>query len=284
MKNTMKTASIDQPAAAAPSKKWLAAQQEERARSTTTTDAAQPASFENPAVVSREEWLAARQELLREEKELTRRCDAFGARQRALPWVKIEKNYLFDSPRGRVSLADLFGSHCQLIVQHFMFGPGWEEGCKSCSFMMDHIDPTVVHLAARDVAFAAVSHAPLAELLPFKQRMGWNINWVSAQGTDFNADFHVSFSPEDVAPGKVLYNFTLQEAPNEELPGISVFAKDAAGAVYHTYSTYGRGVELVMTAYRLLDLVPKGRDEAGLENGMAWVRYHDRYDHIAAGS
>ena len=282
MKNTMKTPSTDQPAVAAPSKKWLATQQE-RPRST-RADAAVPASFENPTVVSPEEWLAARRELLREEKELTRRCDALAAQQRALPWVKIAKDYRFDSPRGRVSLADLFGRHRQLIVQHFMFGSGWEEGCKSCSFMMDHINPTVVHLAARGVAFAAISHAPLAEILPFKQRMGWNINWVSAHGTDFNTDFHVSFSPEDVARGKVLYNFALQEVPNEELPGISVFAKDAAGVVYHTYSTYGRGVELVMATYRLLDVVPKGRDEAGLEYGMEWLRYHDRYDHVAAGS
>jgi len=279
----MKTPSTDQPAAAAPSKKWLAEQQQDRSRST-VADAAQPNSFKHPTVVSAEEWLAARRELLREEKELTRRCDALAARQRALPWVKIEKNYLFDSPRGRVSLADLFGPHHQLIVQHFMFGPGWEEGCKSCSFMMDHINPTVVHLAARGVAFAAISRAPLAEIMPFKQRMGWNINWVSAHDTDFNADFHVSFAADDVARGKVLYNFALQDVPNEELPGISVFAKDAAGTVYHTYSTYSRGVELVMTTYRLLDLVPKGRDESELEYGMAWVRYHDRYDHVTAGA
>jgi predicted dithiol-disulfide oxidoreductase (DUF899 family) len=277
----MKTPTTDQPAVAAPSKKWLAAQ--ERSRST-TADSAKPASFEHPHVVSPEDWLAARRELLREEKALTRQSDAVAARRRALPWVKIEKDYRFDSPRGRVSLAELFGVHRQLIVQHFMFGPGWEEGCKSCSFMTDHINPTVPHLAARDVAFAAISHAPLAEILPFKQRMGWNINWVSAHGTDFNTDFHVSFSADDVARGQVLYNFAEQEVPNQELPGISVFVKNAAGQVYHTYSTYGRGVELVMTTYRLLDLVPKGRDETGLEYGMAWLRYHDRYDHVAAGS
>ena len=277
----MKTPSIDQPAAAAPSKKWLAAQEHARA---TTVDAARPSSFDKPTIVSPEEWLAARRELLREEKEHTRRSDALAARQRALPWVKIDKDYRFDAPRGHVSLADLFGSHSQLIVQHFMFGPGWEEGCKSCSFMADHINPTVVHLAARGVAFAAISHAPLAELQPFKQRMGWDINWVSAHGTDFNTDFHVSFSPEDVARGKVLYNYSLQEVPNNELPGISVFAKGAGGEIYHTYSTYGRGVELVLATYRLLDIVPKGRDEEGLEYGMAWLRYHDRYDHVAASS
>lgn len=148
--------------------------------------------------------------------------------------------------------------------------------------MTDHINPTVVHLAARGVAFAAVSSAPLAELLPFRQRMGWHINWVSAHGTDFNADFHVSFSREDVARGKAFYNFAPREVSSAELPGLSVFVKDAAGAVYHTYSTYGRGVELVMATYRLLDIVPRGRDEAGLEYGMAWVRHHDRYDDATA--
>lgn len=243
---------------------------------------AEPASFDHPVVVPVEAWLAARRELLREEKEIMRRCDAFAARQRALPWVKIQKDYGFDSLAGRVSLAALFGDHRQLIVQHFMFGPGWEEGCRSCSFMTDHINPTVVHLAARGVAFAAVSSAPLAELLPFRQRMGWHINWVSAHGTDFNADFHVSFSREDVARGKAFYNFAPREVSSAELPGLSVFVKDAAGAVYHTYSTYGRGVELVMATYRLLDIVPRGRDEAGLEYGMAWVRHHDRYDDATA--
>lgn len=278
----MKTLTIDQPTPSAPSQKWLDAQQESRRANAAVS--ARPPSFDQPKIVSPEEWLAARLELLREEKELTRRCDAFTARQRSLPWVKIEKDYRFDAPKGRVSLADLFGNHRQLIVQHFMFGPGWEEGCKSCSFMMDHIHPAVVHLAARDVAFAAISHAPLAEILPFQRRMGWNVNWVSAHDTDFNIDFNVSFCPDEVGQGEVVYNYTKQQVPNDELPGISVFAKGADGAVYHTYSTYGRGVEVVMTAYRLLDLVPKGRDEAGLEYGMAWVRYHDRYDHVTAGS
>lgn len=275
----MKTPSIDQPIAAAPNTKWVAAHQE-HSRSA-FVEPVQAASFDHPTLVSPDQWLAARRELLREEKEHTRRGDALAARQRSLPWVKIEKNYLFESSGGRVSLGDLFGAHRQLIVQHFMFGPGWEEGCKSCSFMSDHLDPAVVHLGARGVSFAAISHAPLAEILPFKQRMGWNFNWVSAHGTDFNTDFHVSFSPEDVARGPVFYNFASQDVPNDELPGISVFAKDAAGTVYHTYSTYGRGVELVMATYRLLDIVPRGRDEAGLEYGMAWLRYHDRYDPVA---
>jgi predicted dithiol-disulfide oxidoreductase (DUF899 family) len=239
-------------------------------------------SFENPIVVSPEKWLAARRELLREEKEFTRAQDKFNARRRSLPWVKIEKPYTFESPHGRVSLADLFGGHSQLIVQHFMLGAGWEEGCKACSFMTDHFNPTVVHLAARDVSFAAISHAPLEEILPFKQRMGWNIEWVSSHGTSFNHDFHVSFTPEEMAKGKVYYNYGMVEAPFEELPGISVFARDSAGAVYHTYSTYGRGVEIIMGTYPLLDIVPRGRNENEEENGMAWIRHHDRYESAAA--
>ncbi len=235
-------------------------------------------SLENPTVVSPEKWLAARRELLREEKEFTQLQDKINARRRALPWVKIEKPYTFESLGSRVSLADLFDGRSQLIIQHFMFGAGWEEGCKACSFMTDHFNPTAVHLAARDVSFAAISHAPLEEILPFKQRMGWNINWVSSHGTSFNHDFHVYFTPEEMAKGKVYYNYGMVEAPFEELPGISVFARDVAGAVYHTYSTYGRGVEIIMGTYPLLDLVPKGRDENELENGMAWIRHHDRYN------
>lgn len=227
-------------------------------------------------------WLAARRKLLQEEKKLTRLSDRVAQRRRQLPWTRVEKNYTFDSPRGRVTLADLFEGRSQLMVQHFMLGPGWEEGCKSCSFMMDHFNPTVQHLKARDVAFAAISHAPLAEILPFKKRMGWTVNWVSAHRSDFNQDFHVSFAPEEQAKGRVYYNYGLREFPVEEAPGISVFARGAGGAIYHTYSTYGRGVEVVMTTYDLLDLVPKGRDEARLEYGMEWVRHHDRYKHASA--
>jgi predicted dithiol-disulfide oxidoreductase (DUF899 family) len=242
-------------------------------------------SFETPTIVSPEKWLAARRELLRDEKEFTRLQDKINARRRALPWVKMEKPYEFDSPAGRVSLGDLFAGRGQLIVQHFMLGPGWEEGCKSCSFMMDHFNAMVVHLAARDVSFAAISHAPLGEILPFKERMGWDVNWVSAHGTSFNRDFHVSFTPEEFASGEVYYNYGRQPFPQEEAPGISVFARDAAGTVYHTYSTYGRGVEIVMGTYHMLDLVPKGRDEEGMEYGMEWLRHHDRYEqsaHVAA--
>jgi len=231
----------------------------------------------SPRIVTAPQWLAARRALLREEKQFTRLQDRINRRRRALPWVRIEKDYVFRSPRGRVTLADLFAGRSQLIVQHFMLGPGWEEGCKSCSFMMDHFAPTVPHLAARDTAFAAVSRAPLAEIRPFQRRMGWKVTWVSSHGSDFNFDFGVSFTPEEVASGRVRYNYGFRPFPHEEAPGVSVFARDDAGAVYHTYSTFGRGVELIMSTYRLLDVVPKGRDEAGLDYGMEWVRHHDRY-------
>jgi predicted dithiol-disulfide oxidoreductase (DUF899 family) len=234
--------------------------------------------FKNPTVVSEDKWLAARRELLRKEKEYTKLGDLLAASRRELPWVKINKAYAFESPNGRVTLADLFEGRSQLMIQHFMLGPGWEEGCKGCSFMMDHFNPTVGHLNARDVSFAAISHAPLNEILPFKARMGWAVNWVSAHGTDFNRDFHVSFTESEIARGGVAYNYTKMDFPKTEAPGISVFARDAEGTVYHTYSAYGRGVEVIMGTYHLLDLVPKGRDEDGLEYNMEWMRHHDRYD------
>jgi predicted dithiol-disulfide oxidoreductase (DUF899 family) len=228
--------------------------------------------------VSPAQWLAARRELLQQEKALMRHGDQLAQCRRDLPQTKVEKHYTFDSPGGRITLADLFDGCSQLMVQHFMFGTGWEEGCKSCSFMMDHFNPTVPHLKARDVAFAAISHAPLAEILPFRRRMGWDVNWVSSHGTDFNFDFHVSFTEQEMAGGLVEYNYSQRPFPHEEAPGISVFARDAAGDIYHTYSTYGRGVEVVMGTYHLLDLVPKGRDEDRMEYGMEWLRHHDRYD------
>jgi predicted dithiol-disulfide oxidoreductase (DUF899 family) len=238
-------------------------------------------TIKNKTIVSLEKWLAARLELLRKEKEYTKLGDLLAARRRELPWVKINKTYTFESPDGQVTLADLFEGRSQLMVQHFMLGPGWEQGCKSCSFMMDHFNPTVVHLNARDVSFAAISHAPLAEILPFKARMGWAVNWVSSHGTGFNQDFNVSYTEEEIARGGVYYNYGKMDFPQTEAPGISVFAKDDAGNVYHTYSTYGRGVEVVMTTYDLLDLVPKGRDEDP-EAPMSWVRHHDRYEQATA--
>jgi len=229
-------------------------------------------------IVSQEEWIAARKELLTKEKELTRLSDQLSAERRALPWVKVSKNYVFDAPGGKVTLADLFAGRNQLAIYHFMFGPDWQEGCPSCSFVSDHFDGALPHLAARDVTMAAVSRAPLAKLEAFKKRMGWHFDWVSSYGGDFNADFHVSFAEKEMAQGKVDYNYTLQEFPSAEAPGLSFFYKDAAGDVFHTYSTYGRGVEALVGAYRILDMAPKGRDEDHLDFAMAWVRYHDRYD------
>lgn len=237
-------------------------------------------ALEPPMIVPPAAWLAARRELLREEKELTRQRDRLAARRRALPWTKVEKHYTFESPRGRVSLADLFDGRSQLVVYHFMFGPGWEEGCKSCSYVSDHFAAAVVHLRAKDASFAAVSHAPLAELTPFHQRMGWGLPRVSSHGSDFNFDYRVSFTPAEMAEGRVNYNYRLREFPCEEAPGLSVFARGADGAVYHTYSTYGRGLDALIGPDTVLDLVPKGRNEDP-DAPMNWVRYHDRYDHPA---
>lgn len=228
-------------------------------------------------VVSRDEWLTARRLLLAEEKELTRRRDQLATKRRELPWVKVEKAYLFDTHQGKQSLGDLFRGASQLVVYHFMFAPEWQEGCPSCSFVSDHFDGSQEHLAARDVRMVAVSRAPLAKINDFKQRMGWKFDWVSSYGTDFNHDFHVTFTPEEMAAGQVDYNYTLQEFPSVEAPGLSVFTKDADGNVFHTYSSYDRGVEQLMTTYAILDLVPQGRDEEQLPFPMAWVRYHDRY-------
>jgi predicted dithiol-disulfide oxidoreductase (DUF899 family) len=236
----------------------------------------------NHSIVSLSEWLAARKELLAEEKRLTRQMDAVSARRRALPWVKVAKDYQFDTRKGRVSLAELFGGRSQLVIQHFMLGPDWGDGCPSCSYMADHTDGMLPHLAARDVTMLAVSRAPLAEIETFKKRMGWHFEWVSSNGSDFNYDFHVSFTEKEVESGKVDYNYTKQSFGSTEAPGISVFQKAADGSIFHTYSVFGRGVELMMGTYRILDLTPKGRDEDNLEHSMEWVRYHDSYDTTGA--
>jgi predicted dithiol-disulfide oxidoreductase (DUF899 family) len=229
-------------------------------------------------VVAREQWLEARLALLKKEKEATRLHDAIAAQRRALPWVKIEEPYVFDGPDGQVALADLFGGRSQLLVYHFMFHPDWQEGCPSCSYVADHFGGMLPHLAARDVTLTAISRAPIAKLEAFKERMEWRFPWVSSFRNEFNRDFNVSFSKEEQAKGQVYYNYTRQEFPSEEAPGISVFYKDASGAIYHTYSSFGRGVEVLVGTYMALDLVPKGRDEDQLDFSMAWVRYHDRYD------
>ena len=226
-------------------------------------------------VATREEWLSARKALLEREKELTRLGDAVAHERRALPWVRLEKTYLFDTPDGGRPLADLFDGRHQLVMQHFMLAPGWEQGCKSCSYMADHTDPTLLHLAQRDTAFVAVSRAPLGEIERFRQRMGWRFRWVSSHDTDFNRDFHVTFTADEIAHGEADYNYRGM-TPGQEMPGVSVFYKDDTGEVFHTYSTYGRGVEVMMHTYRLLDLTPNGRDEGG--RAMAWVRHHDRYE------
>ena len=227
-------------------------------------------------IATQKEWLAARKDLLKKEKALTHARDELSAERRKLPWLKIEKNYVFDTPEGKKSLADLFNGHSQLVIYHFMFGPDWKEGCPSCSFVSDHLNGAVPHLAARDVTLTMVSRAPLAKITPFRKRMGWKFPWVSSYGTDFNHDFHVSFTKE-AAKGKVEYNYTLQEFPSEEAPGLSVFYQDENGDIFHTYSTYARGLDPLVGAYVILDLVPKGRDEDDLGFTMEWVRHHDRY-------
>jgi predicted dithiol-disulfide oxidoreductase (DUF899 family) len=241
-----------------------------------TTAIAEVSTVNHP-VVSGELGIAERKALLAREKELTHLRDEIARERRALPWVRIEKNYVFDTPEGPRTLAELFEGRSQLLVQHFMFAPGWDQGCKSCSYMADHNDGANVHLAQRDVTLLAVSRAPLAEIERFRSRMGWQFEWVSSFANDFNHDFGVTFTPEERARGEVYYNYVMQPFPQEEAPGISVFYKDDAGAVFHTYSTYGRGVEVMMGAYNLLDLTPKGRDEDRLSYTMEWVRHHDRY-------
>jgi len=242
-----------------------------------TTILSEPSTVDHP-VVSGDQWVAERKKLLAREKELTQLRDQIARERRALPWERIEKDYVFDSTEGRRSLAELFEGRRQLIVQHFMFGPGWEQGCPSCSFMADHTDGMTIHLAHRDIAWVAISRAPLADIERFRRRMGWQFKWVSSHDSDFNHDFHVSFTPEERSRGEVHYNYRTLPFPTEEAPGISVFYKNDAGAVFHTYSTFGRGVEVMMGAYDMMDLTPKGRDEKDVPYKMEWVRHHDRYE------
>ncbi len=235
-------------------------------------------------VASRDDWLEQRRALLAREKELTRLGDELARERRALPWVRVDKTYTFDTPTGPRTLAELFDGRRQLMVQHFMLAPGWEEGCKSCSFMADHLPGALVHLQHRDVTLVLVSRATLPEIERFRRRMGWPMTWVSANANDFNQDFHVSFAEADRVDGEVDYNYHRTAFPQAEAPGISVFCKDDAGDVFHAYSTYGRGVEAMMGTYDLLDLTPRGRGEDGDAYGMQWVRHHDRYDDAPAAS
>lgn len=235
-------------------------------------------------IVARADWLAARKALLAEEKELTRRRDALAARRRELPWVRVEKDYRFEGPACEVGLGDLFAGRSQLLVYHFMLGSGWGEGCPSCSYVSDHFDGCLPHLAARDVSLVAVSSAPIAEIAAFRRRMGWEFPWFSSYASDFNRDFGVSFAPEELQSGAVDYNYGRGPFPVEEAPGLSAFARDEAGALFHTYSTYARGLDGLIGTYNLLDLAPRGRDEASLDFTMSWVRHHDRYEAPAAGT
>ena len=235
------------------------------------------------AIVSQDQWLKARKALLAKEKEFTKTRDALSAARRELPWVKVEKNYVFEGPAGKETLADLFAGKSQLMIYHFMLGPGWVQGCPSCSYLADHFDGANIHLAQRDVSFVVVSRAPPAKIEAYKKRMGWRFKWVSSYGCDFNYDFHVSFTPEERAGGKVEYNYAKAAFPSEEAPGLSAFIKDG-GAVFHTYSTYGRGLDIIIGTYNMLDLAPKGRDEDALPRGMAWVRRHDEYEQTPASA
>jgi predicted dithiol-disulfide oxidoreductase (DUF899 family)/predicted transcriptional regulator YdeE len=229
-------------------------------------------------VVSSEEWIEARKAYLAKEKEFTRQRDELSLQRRELPWVKVEKKYVFDGPEGKETLSDLFKGRSQLIIYHFMLGPGWEEGCRSCSFLSDHIDGAISHLNARDVTLVVVSRAPLAEIEAFKKRMGWRFKWVSSYDSDFNYDYHVSFTKDEMANGEVYYNYSQQQFGSEEAPGASMFYKDGSGNIFHTYSTYARGLDILVGAYNYLDLVPKGRDEDALDFTMSWVRHHDKYE------
>jgi predicted dithiol-disulfide oxidoreductase (DUF899 family) len=229
-------------------------------------------------IVSREQWLDARKALLIKEKELTRARDRLLAELRELPWVKVEKDYVFDTPQGHTTLAGLFDGRSQLIVQHFMFGPDWDAGCVGCSFGADHVDSARQHFERNDLSFAAVSRAPIEKIEAYRERMGWRFRWVSSFRNDFNYDFNVSFTQEQMASGKAFHNFDMIENTMDELPGTSVFAMDRDGGVFHTYSAYGRGDESVLTAYAYLDMTPKGRNENGPNyNLMDWVRRHDEY-------
>ncbi|HWA46212.1 MAG TPA: thioredoxin family protein [Hypericibacter adhaerens] len=226
-------------------------------------------------VVSEKEWIAARKLLLEKEKTLTRMSDQLSAERRALPWVKVEKSYVFEGARGKQSLAELFGGRSQLFVYHFMFGPDWGQGCPSCSFFADHIDGPNLHLKHHDVSVVVVSRAPWSKIETFKRRMGWHFKWVSSHGSDFNFDHNVSFTPEQEAKGKVTYNFEAMDYMFDELPGLSVFYKDGKGDIFRTYSAYARGGDILLGANNFLDMTPKGRNET---EGMDWVRHHDRYD------
>jgi len=232
--------------------------------------------MEDREIVSEADWLVARKDLLTREKEFSRQRDALSAARHSLPWVKIDKKYVFDGPKGKETLAELFDGRSQLIVYHFMLGPGWGEGCKSYSYLADHFDGANRHLPHRDVTFVVISRAPLSEIEAYQKRMGWRFKWLSSHDNEFNFDYHVSFTKEEEKANKVYYNYGTGEFMSDELPGLSVFYKDENGDIFHTYSTYARGLDILVGAYNFLDLVPKGRDE-NPDSTMDWVRRHDEY-------
>jgi len=227
-------------------------------------------------VVSPKQWVTARKRLLAKEKKLTKQLEQLKQQRRALPWVKVEKEYVFQGPQGRETLSDLFGKKSQLIIYHFMFGPGWKDGCPHCSFWADHYDGVQAHLGQRDTSLVVVSRAPIKEIAPFKKRMGWRFKWVSSFGTDFNFDFHVSFTPEEIRTGKLFYNYAPLKMKIDEREGVSAFYKTSNRDVFHTYSAYARGIDMLNTTYHFLDLTARGRDE-NPEAPQDWVRYHDKY-------
>ena len=229
-------------------------------------------------IVSRDEWLAARRNFLQEEKDFTRLRDRLSQNRRQLPWVKVDTEYLFEDLNGKLSLADLFEDKSQLIVYHFMYGPDWEEGCPSCSFMADNFNGIDIHLRHRDANMVVVSRASLAQLQAYRKRMGWDFKWVSSLGNDFNYDYHVSFTADEMEKAEMFYNFNIGNFPADEAPGISVFYKSPEGEVFHTYSCYARGLDMLIGAYNYLDLLPKGRDEDELDFTMAWIRRRDEYE------
>lgn len=226
-------------------------------------------------IVPHDQWIAARRDFLAKEKEFTRLRDELSRERRALPWEKVEKAYVFDGPNGKESLGDLFQGKSQLIVYHFMFDPGWDAGCKSCSFWADNFERLPIHLKHRDISLVAISRAPLAKLQAYQKRLGWTFKWVSSGGNDFNYDYHVSFNPQDVEKGELDYNYGTLRMKAPEMPGVSVFYKDASGAIFHTYSSYARGIDMLNNAYHYIDLTPKGRDED--EGIMRWLRRNDEY-------
>mgnify|MGYP000591115933 CR=1 FL=1 len=229
-------------------------------------------------VVSRDEWLVERKELLEQEKQFTRARDRLAQYRRDLPWVKLEKEYIFEGANGPQSLSDLFGSSSQLIIYHFMFGPDWDAGCVSCSFWADNFNGTVPHLNARDTSLAVVARAPMSKLTPFKQRLGWSFNFVSSEKNSFNEDFDVNFGPDHKPEDKITYNYRTTTFPVDEAAGISVFVKGEDGTLYHSYSTYSRGLDNLNGTYHFIDLTPKGRNEDNESGTMSWVRHNDNYD------